>query len=78
MPFHPRWRDETESEQQRHCEKIGFDDFTDVKPFYPKIRGVRRLKSERDNGEKSAVRSKKSSESRDLLRRKRKLSSSTH
>jgi hypothetical protein len=71
------WRDETESEQQRHCKKIGFDEFTDVKPFYPKIKGVRRLKRE-GNGKKPAVRSKKSGESRDLLRRKSKMSSSTH
>jgi hypothetical protein len=72
------WRYESESEQQQHCEKIGFDEFTDVEPFYPKIKGVRRLESEGDNRKKSAVRSKKSSVSRGLLRRKRKLSSSTH
>jgi len=72
------WRDETESEQQRHCEKIGFDTFTDVKPFYPEIEGVQRLKSEKGNAKKPGVRSKKSTESSDLFRRKRKLSSSTH
>jgi hypothetical protein len=72
------WRYETESAQQSHCERIGFDEFTDVEPFYPKIKGVRRLKDEGDKPKKPVVRSKKSTESRDLVRRKRRLSSSKH
>ena len=31
------WRDETKSEQLRHCEEIGLDTFSDVEPFYPEI-----------------------------------------
>jgi hypothetical protein len=41
------WRDETKSEQLRHCKEIGFDTFRDVKPFYPEIEGVQRV----NNGE---------------------------
>jgi len=58
------WRDETESEQRRHCEKIGFDDFTDVKPFYPEIEGVQRLENEGGSAKKPVVRGKKSGGSR--------------
>lgn len=31
------WRHETESEQLRLCEEIGFDTFSDVEPFRPEI-----------------------------------------
>jgi hypothetical protein len=34
------WQDETESQQRREQEAIGFDSFAEVKPFYPKIEGV--------------------------------------
>ena len=44
------WHDETESEQQREREEIGFDTFTDVKPFYPEIEGVVRPKNDDGNG----------------------------
>jgi hypothetical protein len=58
------WHYETESEQQRHCEEIGFDTFKDVKPFYPEIEGVQRLKDEGDKAKKPVVSSKKSGGSR--------------
>ena len=54
------WHYETESEQRSHCEKIGFDTFTEVKPFYPEIEGVQRLQDEGGRGKKAVVRSKKS------------------
>jgi hypothetical protein len=53
-----------EEHQQRHCEEIGFDTFKDVKPFYPEIEGVQRLKDEGDKAKKPVVRSKKSGGSR--------------
>lgn len=54
------WRGETESEQLRHCKKIGFDTFRDVKPFYPEIEGVQRVNNEETKKKQSAVFGKKS------------------
>lgn len=34
------WLYETKTEQQREQKAIGFDIFTDVEPFHPKIEGV--------------------------------------
>lgn len=65
------WRDETESEQQRHCEEIGFDTFTDVEPFYPEIEGVERLESEGRNGKRPTVPSKPASIQPIMVRRHR-------
>lgn len=56
--------DESELEQQRHCEKIGFDAFKDIEPFYPEIEGVVRVKNE---GGKEAKRGLRRKISRSLL-----------
>jgi hypothetical protein len=60
------WHDKTESEQQREREEIGFDAFTDVKPFYPEIEGVKN-----EDGNEARLHSKKSGRSRAALVRHR-------
>jgi hypothetical protein len=54
------WRDETEAEQRRECEKIAFDTFKDVKPFYPEIEGVERGNNDEGKDKGHAVPTKKS------------------
>jgi hypothetical protein len=53
------WRDETEAEQRRRYEKLGFDRYKDVEPFYPDMEDVQPL-DEESNGEKPTVRRKRS------------------
>lgn len=53
------WRNETEAEQRRELEEIGFDSFEDVEPFYPEIEGVQRLTNDGDDDENPGVKSKK-------------------